>query len=143
MDFFQEFKSEYAVLIIRLIAGILFLFQGYDKIFRLRLSKTGEAATYALSSLHLPGSLVKFIAVVTAIVEFSGGIMLISGFLILPACYMLMAGLLPITIAMAIREPVWNMETVWPRLVLLTFLMLAPEQVHTLSLDYVLKTYGS
>lgn len=143
MEILQEFKSEYAVLVVRVIAGILFLAQGYDKVFNIGLKPTGEAAVEALRPLLMPALLVRLVSSLTAILELSCGILLIVGFGILPACYILAACLFPVTIAMSLREPMWNMQHVWTRLVMIVFLLVVPVSVHTISIDHLLGFYAN
>lgn len=143
MEILREFKTEYAVLIVRVIAGILFAAQGYDKLFRLGLRKTNQVAVEELYPIHFPVWLVKLITSVTALLEFSCGVLLVLGIFILPSCYILTACLLPITMAMSLREPMWNMQLVWTRLVMLIFLLLMPLSVHKLSLDYLFGFYAN
>lgn len=142
MDFFNEFKSEYAVFIVRLIAGVLFFTQGFDKVVRLGLSQTGEAAVYALRNTKLSPFLIKLVTGITALLEFTGGFLLILGFLTVPACYMLAACLVPVTIAMSLREPMWNLQFVWTRLLLIIFLLIVPESVHTISVDHLIELFA-
>lgn len=138
MEVFIEYKAEFAVFIVRLIAGILFFVQGYDKVFRLKLKQTEDAAIYALSDLRIPVSMIRLITVTTSILELTGGLMLIIGLFIIPSCYVLALCLLPITIAMSLREPMWNMRLIWGRLVLIIFLLLMPDSLHVISVDHLI-----
>jgi putative oxidoreductase len=142
MEFLLHYKSEYAVLIVRIVAGVLFLWQGYDKLFRIGLKETAHASHQALHALRLPQGIVTAIVSVTALIEFIGGALLIVGFLIIPSSYLLLACILPVTLAMSMREPMWNVQLVWSRLVLLTFLLLMPVRVHVFSIDQLLHIYA-
>lgn len=142
IELLVQHKMEYAVLIVRIIAGILFFSQGYDKIFRIRLNRAGDASVDALRPLGIPNGLIRMLLVVTAILEFSGGILLIAGYMIVPALYVLAACILPVTIAMSWREPLWNLQQVWTRLVLLIFLLMVPAKAFTVSIDFLLGTYA-
>jgi putative oxidoreductase len=142
MEFLLHYKSEYAVLIVRIVAGVLFLWQGYDKLFRIGLKETAHASHQALHALRLPQGIVTAIVSVTALIEFICGALLIVGFLIIPSSYLLLACILPVTLAMSMREPMWNVQLVWSRLVLLTFLLLMPVRVHVFSIDQLLHIYA-
>lgn len=143
MDLMLDFKTEYAIFIVRVIVAILFIGQGYDKLFRIGLYQSGNAAADALHVLPFPPFAVKLITAATAIIEFFVGIMLLFGILIVPSCYVLITGLLPITIAMSMKEPLWNMQHVWTRLVMLVLLLVLPVSVHTISLDHFFGWYGA
>lgn len=142
IELLVQHKMEYVVLIVRIIAGILFFSQGYDKIFRIHLNRAGDASVDALRPLGIPNGLVRILLVITSILEFSGGILLIVGYMIVPALYILAACILPITIAMSWKEPLWNLQQVWTRLVILIFLLMVPVKAFILSIDYLLSVYA-
>lgn len=141
MDLILEYKADIALLFMRLVLGILFLMQGYDKVFRLGLKKTEEGVEEALRLTKLPVSLIKMITIISSVVELAGGLMLITGFLIYPALIFLGIDLLIVVFAMSLREPLWNMRDVWPRLVLLLALLLLPSACDRLSLDHLFHFY--
>jgi len=136
MHFLLEYKTDIAALFMRLVLGILFFFQGYDKIFGLGLKKTENGIEDELHFTKLPISLVKTITVISSFIELVGGILLIVGFLIYPALIFLGIDLLVVVLAMSLREPLWDMRFVGPRLILLLALMLLPSACDRISLDY-------
>ncbi|CAN5804338.1 hypothetical protein BH11BAC7_BH11BAC7_22930 [soil metagenome] len=136
MDIVLEYKAGIAMLFMRIILGFLFLMQGYDKVFRLGLKKTEEGIEFAMRGSKLPGSLIKMIAVISSFVELLGGIMLVAGFLIYPALVLLGIDLVIVVFGMSLREPLWNMSFVWPRLVLLLALLLLPAAWDRFSIDH-------
>jgi putative oxidoreductase len=141
MDFLVEYKNDLAFLLMRVVLGILFLMQGYDKVFGLGLQQTGRGIEEAMRRTRIPVFLVKIISVISSVVELAGGIMLIAGFLIYPALTLLGVDLLIVVFAMSLREPLWNMRDVWPRLVLLLALLLLPAAGDRLSLDHLFHFY--
>ena len=141
MDILIEYKTDIALLIMRIVLGILFLMQGYDKIFGLGLKRTEAGIEDALQGKHLPPSLVKAITIISSFIELAGGIMLITGFLIYPALVLLGLDLIAVVFAMSLREPLWDMRYVWPRLVLILALLLLPTACDRLSLDYLFHFY--
>jgi putative oxidoreductase len=141
MNLLLEYKEDIALLLMRLVLGILFLMQGYDKIFGLGLSKTEAGVAEAMRGTKLPGSLVKTITVISSVIELAGGIMLITGFLIYPALVLLGIDLVIVVFGMSLREPLWDMRFVWPRLILLLALLLLPYACDRLSLDHLLNLY--
>jgi hypothetical protein len=69
--------------------------------------------------------------------------MLIVGFLIYPALILLGIDLLLVIFAMSLREPLWDMRFVWPRLILVIALLMLPVVYDRLSLDYLFHFYES
>lgn len=136
-----EYKDDIAVLFMRLVLGILFLMQGYDKVFGLGLKRTEAGVEEAMRGTKLPASLVKAITIVSSVIELAGGLMLITGFLIYPALIFLGIDLLIVVFGMSLREPLWDMRFVWPRLILLLALLLLPAACDRLSLDHLLNFY--
>jgi uncharacterized membrane protein YphA (DoxX/SURF4 family) len=141
MGFFLQYKLDIALLLMRLVLGILFFMQGYDKVFNLGLKKTEEGVEDALHKTKLPHSLVKGITIISSLIELLGGIMLIAGLLIYPALTFLGIDLLVVVFAMSLREPLWDMRFVWPRLILVLALLLLPSACDRFSLDYFLHFY--
>jgi putative oxidoreductase len=135
MDFFLNYKIDIALLFSRIVLGILFFMQGYDKVFGLGLKKTEKGVEDALHLTKLPVSLVKTITVISSLIELFGGLMLAVGFLIYPALTFLGIDLLFVVFAMSLRAPLWDMRFVWPRLVLVLALLLLPAASDRFSLD--------
>jgi putative oxidoreductase len=141
MSFFLEYKNDLAFLFMRIVLGILFLMQGYDKVFGLGLQRTEKGIEDAMRGTRLPLFLIKIISAISSVVELAGGIMLIAGFLVYPALTLLGIDLLIVVFAMSLREPLWNMRDVWPRLVLLLALLLLPQACDRFSLDHLFHFY--
>lgn len=143
MENFILFKTDFAALLARLILGILFFMQGYDKIFRIGLKKTEAGVEEALQVTRLPASLVRMITVLTSILELAGGLLLVVGWLIYPALFILGLDLVIVCFGMSLRQPLWDMRFVWPRLLLLLLLLLLPDSWDRISVDHFLHTYGN
>lgn len=73
-DNMDEKIKDYAVLSLRIVLGIIFIYHGYPKLF----GGLGSTAQF-FASIGIPFA--SFFAVVVALVEFFGGIALIIGFL--------------------------------------------------------------
>ena len=141
MEFFLQYKNDAAILLMRLVLGILFFIQGYDKIFGLGLQRTEKGVEEEMRGTKLPGALIKSITAISSLVELLGGCMLIAGFFIYPALILLALDLLVVVFAMSLRQPLWDMRFVWPRLVLLIALLLLPVAYDRFSLDYFFRFY--
>ncbi|MDQ3110606.1 MAG: DoxX family protein [Bacteroidota bacterium] len=137
MDIFLQYKADIALLFMRIILGILFLMQGYDKVFGLGLKKTEEGIEFAMRGKKLPGSIIKTVTVISSFVELFGGIMLIAGFMIYPALVCLGIDLVVVVFAMSLRESLWDMRFVWPRLILLLAILLLPSAYDRFSFDHL------
>lgn len=110
----------YAVeFLLRAFAGILFLFQGYDKLFRVKMPAVTDTFMGDASRYHIPRYMVSTMAWLTSITEFAGGICLLSGIWVLPCLYLLGADLLLVCLVFSFIEPMWDMKYVFPRLVLI------------------------
>lgn len=128
-----------AELLIRLFAGIVFMFQGYDKLFRIKIPGVVDAFRAETNDARIPGSLLRGLAYYTSYVEFFGGFFLVSGFMTSYALYALSFDLIFVTIAFSYLEPMWDMKHVFPRLILVVVLLLLPEQFRQISIDCLLK----
>lgn len=130
---------QFAELLIRLFAGIVFMFQGYDKLFRIKIPGVVDAFKVESQNADIPGPLLSGLAYYTSYVEFLGGFFLIFGFLTKYTLYALGLDLIFVTIAFSYLEPMWDMKHVFPRLILLVALLILPEHLRQISVDYFLK----
>jgi len=125
-----------AVFVARVFLGLLFFFQGYDAVFKIGLKNVIDTAAAPLAMKGVP----RFISVMgsyyTSYVQLIAGAFLIIGLLKYYALYLLGIDLLLACIVFGIVTPVWDMRHVFPRLVLLIFLLLAPARWDVLSADY-------
>lgn len=133
-------KLEIAELFLRLFAGILFIFQGYDKLFRLKIPQVTDTFMGEASRRHIPRILLTAVALYTSIVEFFGGIFLVLGFLTQYSLYALGLDLIIVTLAFSLVEPMWDLKHVFPRFLLVILLLILPTEHNYLSMDYVIQT---
>ncbi len=138
MDFFYLHKQEAGFLFLRVLTGILFLWQGYDKLFRLGIPRVKETFKQELRKTGLPDWVYQSTATYSSVVEFAGGLCLILGLFTYPMLMLLAVNMLLVIVAHSLIEPLWNMRDVFPRIVLLVLLFFIPAQLNTLSLDYLL-----
>ena len=75
-----ELNRAIALLIIRVVAGILFFFQAYDKIFKLGIKNVIYTFRQSLSETFLKGGLLSSVVYISSYLEMIGGAMLITGF---------------------------------------------------------------
>ena len=131
--------NEIAVaLILRVFLGILFVAQGYDKVFKIKIKGVYETFEVPMRPKNIPHFLLKLSAFFTSYAELIGGLCLIVGIFKFYILYLLGFDLLLVSIAMAMLNPMWDMQFVFPRLVILIALLLIPPAWDIISLDYFL-----
>ncbi|MBL0341705.1 MAG: DoxX family membrane protein [Bacteroidetes bacterium] len=126
-----------AIATARIIVGILFFFQGYDKVFKVGMKEVGETMQASLGKNKLPSGFVKLIAIFTSWVELLCGFLLILGFFKFFTIYLLCFNLVLVVIGFSIAKPMWETGHVLIRLLLLMLLLLTPIEWDKFSLDYL------
>jgi len=134
----SDYKIQIAELLVRTLAGILFLFQGYDKLFKVKMAGVVDAFTADAERHRIPQPLVKLVAYFTSIAEFVGGIMLLLGFCTTYVLYALGLDLLVVSLAFTYMQPMWDMKNVFPRFILVIVLLLLPDAARLFSADHFL-----
>jgi uncharacterized membrane protein YphA (DoxX/SURF4 family) len=134
----QEYKLYIAETMVRVFAGILFFFQGYDKLFKIKMPGVIDTFMRDASRRNISRPLVSLMAYYTSIVEFVGGLLLIAGLLSNYVLYALGIDLLLVCFAFSFMEPMWDMKHVFPRFLLIVLLLLLPIEQNILSLDYLI-----
>ncbi len=134
-----EYRFHIMEFVLRIFLGVLFLAQGYDKVFRLKISGVIEAFHSEMESKHIPSFVLISSAYFTSFAELIGGLLLIAGFLKYYALGLLGIDLLLVTCAFSILQPMWDMQYVFPRLVILTALLLTPDNWELFSVDQLIK----
>jgi len=131
-------QESFLVFVLRVILGILFFFQGYDKIFRVKISGVVEFFEREMERHKVPGFILVFAAYFTSIAEFLGGALLILGLFSPWAYYLLGIDLILVCGAFSVMKPMWDMNLVFPRLLLLAILLYLPGEWDLISLDHLL-----
>lgn len=142
MEKLLEYFNNEAVLylVLRLVLGILFLFQGYDKVFRVGMKSVTESFQVQLGKIKVPKGILSLSTYFTSYVELIGGALLILGLFKNFALLFLGIDIVIVTIAFSMIKPMWDMQLFFPRLVLIGVLLYLPEQWDVLSLDYLFRT---
>lgn len=133
-------KYQIAELILRVFCGVVFLYQGYDKLFKVKISGVADTFQVMAQKHNVPQFVLTLSAAFTSIIEFTGGLMLVFGFLKTVALTLLGIDLIIVGIAFSMLEPVWDMRHVFPRLLMVFLLMVLPGEWELFSIDYFLKT---
>ena len=127
-----------ALLIARLFLGLLFFFQGYEKLFKVKISGVVEAFGAPMEAHHITKGVLFVAAAYTSIIELVCGLMLILGIFKTIALALLGVDLLMVAVAFGMIRPMWDMQHVFPRLVILIFLLVMPSCLDIFSLDHLL-----
>jgi uncharacterized membrane protein YphA (DoxX/SURF4 family) len=133
-----DHKLQMAELFLRVFAGILFLFQGYDKLFKVKISGVIDTFKADAGRQHIPGFLVTSMAYYTSIVEFLGGLLLIFGLFTTYTLYLIGIDLLLVCFAFSFMQPMWDMKHVFPRFILVIILLILPSEYNNFSFDHLL-----
>jgi putative oxidoreductase len=120
----------------RIFLGILFLAQGYDKVFKIGISEVINNFEYPVRLRHLPRFPLVMAAYFTSCIELICGFLLIVGFMKYYALYLLGIDLLIVCASLALLEPLWDMKHVFPRLLLLLIVLVLPAEWSVFSIDY-------
>ena len=128
--------NEIAVFVARIFLGLLFFFQGYDAVFRIKVGGVIETIKQPLMNKGVPKFFIRAGAYFTSYAELICGTFLLIGFVKYYSLYFLGIDLLFAAFAFGIIKPMWDMQFVFPRLVLLIFLLIVPTEWDVLSIDY-------
>jgi uncharacterized membrane protein YphA (DoxX/SURF4 family) len=127
-----------APLLTRVLLGILFFIQGYDKIFNIKIVNVIETIRPAYHKMKLPGFIIVLSSWFTSYIEFTCGLLLIVGLLKYFSLYLLGIDLIIVSFGMSVINSVWNMELVFPRFLLLLFLLIYPAEYDVITLQHFL-----
>lgn len=133
-----DFKYYELELLVRIFCATLFIFQGYDKLFKIGFSGVKEIFYGEADKKRLPHSLVDLLVYYTCLVEFFGGLLLLVGLFHNVALVLLGVDLILVGIAFSIIEPMWDMKHVLPRLILVAMLLAMPDDWSFFSLETLL-----
>jgi putative oxidoreductase len=127
-----------AVLLTRLFLGLLFFFQGYDAVIRIGVREVANTYKFDFEQKGIPASLTYLGALFTSYTELIGGFMLIIGLFEYYALYLLGINLIVATVAFSLNTALWDTRHVYPRLLLILFLLLVPASWDTITVDHLL-----
>ncbi|HSH68182.1 MAG TPA: DoxX family protein [Bacteroidia bacterium] len=137
MEQLSQHHEAIAMLIARVFLGVLFLFQGYDAVFNIKIKNIIHNYEDSFQSKGIP----KFLTILgtwfTSCTELVGGFLLITGFLKYYALFLLGADLIVASIAFGIAAPMWDMRHAFPRLALLLLLLILPSEWDIYTLDHL------
>jgi uncharacterized membrane protein YphA (DoxX/SURF4 family) len=126
------------LLFLRLLLGIIFLMQGYGKVFTIGVSKLYQMFFTGYENM-LPKWLLFLTAYYTSYTELLGGILLIVGLFKKQVLHLLAINLIIVSFGHGLKEPIWDLQHVFPRALLLTALFLLPQEWDRYNMDILRK----
>lgn len=135
MELLSQYHESVAGFLARVFLGLMFFFQGYDAVFKVKVENVIDTYENSFSQKGIPRFLTICGAWFTSYVELIGGVLLIIGLFEYSVLYLLGINLLLVNIAFGVSNPMWDMKFVSPRLALLLFLLVIPYGWHAWSLD--------
>lgn len=136
--FLNDFAQPFAFAAVRIFVGLLFLFQGYQKLFVVKVKEVLQTYKPLLQQKGIPQIIIVAGAWLTSSVEFLFGLLLIIGLFTQLSLYALTIDVLLASAAFGIMRPMWDMQFVFPRLLSLIFLLLTPIEWNIFSLDILI-----
>jgi putative oxidoreductase len=94
-----------ALLAVRLLAGILFFFQGFDKVFRLKTTGVLNAFSDVIARKNIPLSFARSAVFLSSLIELVCGFLLVFGIFRDPALYLLTANMLCVAAVFSMLKP--------------------------------------
>lgn len=129
-----------ALLVMRLLLGIIFLMQGYGKVLNWGVENLYRMDFFLGTYKDLlPDFLIQATAYYTSYVELLGGVLLVLGFKRDVALYALASVLIIVSIGHGLVNPIWDLSHVMYRAILLVGLLLLPKDWDKYSIDSLLK----
>jgi uncharacterized membrane protein YphA (DoxX/SURF4 family) len=127
-----------AILLLRTVTGVLFFFQGYDKIFNVKLSNVVRTFSDPFHENSFRIKLLKPAVWLSSYVELLCGLFLFFGLFRNYTLYILTADLIFVAIAFSSMKAMWDMQYYFPRIIFIVLLLLFPSYNDLFSLDYLL-----
>jgi uncharacterized membrane protein YphA (DoxX/SURF4 family) len=132
------YNFQIAECVLRYFAALLFLFQGYDKLFKIGMPAVIDTFMTDASRYHVPRWFVSLVAWFSSLTEFAGGILLGLGFMTDISLYALSLDILVVSFAFSFLDPMWDLKHVFPRMLLIVTLLLLPPSASYFRLDNLL-----
>src|SRR5690349_9029414 len=94
----------------RVILGILFLFQGYDKIFKVKIEGVFKTIETEYNNHNIPDWFLKASIIISSLIELIAGLLLLIGFLKMQALYLLGINMIMVALGFSYLRPIWDMK---------------------------------
>jgi len=127
-----------AVLFTRALLGVIFLMQGFGKVFVFTVPKLYGMFFNDFEKTFLPKWLIWATAYYTSYVELICGFLLIFGLFRKWSLCFLAIDLLIVSFGHGLLEPIWDLQHVIPRAILLIALLIFPSEWDKWNIDHLL-----
>ncbi len=135
----QDFNLQLALLLLRCVTGILFFFQGYDKVFNVKIDGVMNAFGDSFNQKNISRSLVRPAITISSYAEMICGVLLVFGFQRDLALAILATDLVFVSLIFSMIKPMWDMQHFFPRFVFIIALLILPKEFDVFSIDHLLK----
>lgn len=126
-------------LLLRTVTGVLFFFQAYDKIFRIKTSNVAAAFSKDMARFHCPPSLLYFLVFISSWIEFFGGMLLFIGLFKYYVLIFLSVDLFFVALSFSAIKAMWDMQFFFPRFIFILILWVIPFTADRYSLDLLMR----
>lgn len=126
-------------LLLRIVAGSLFLFQGYDKLFKVKIINVARTFGDPIHPSFWMKSLLKPMITLSSLIELVGGLFLILGLFKFYTLSLLSLDLIFVAFYFSAIKPMWDMQFFFPRFIFIIFLWLIPFSEDIYSIDHLIK----
>lgn len=128
MTFNDQTNRAIGTLLLRTLLGLIFLMQGYGKVFNWGVANVYQNAFASYEETWIPGFLLQLTAYFTSYMELVGGLLLVLGLFRHWAYIGLGMVLLLVTYGHGLSAPIWDLQHVFVRAVFLISLLLIPKE---------------
>ena len=135
----QDFNLQLALFLLRCVTGILFFFQGYDKIVNVKIEGVMNAFGDSFNQKNISRSLIRPAIAVSSYAELICGALLVFGFQRDMVLGILAVDMVLVALMFSIIKPMWDMQHFFPRFVFIIALLILPKEFDTLTIDHLLK----
>ncbi len=134
-----DYNDSIALFLIRTVTGILFFFQGYDKIFNIKIKNVVATFNDPLNKFRIPLAILKPLITISSVIELLCGLLLIIGLFRNPALMFLALNMIFVAFSFSFIKPMWDMKFYFPRMIFLIILLFCLPGNDIFSLDWILK----
>ena len=134
-----DYNDSIALLLLRIVTGILFFFQGYDKIFNIKIRNVVKTFNDPLNKFQIRQGILMPLITLSSFIELISGLLLIIGLFRNSALILLSFNMICVALTFSLIKPMWDMKFYFPRLIFLIFLLIGLPGHDIFSLDWIFK----
>lgn len=131
----NEMNSAVGLLLLRVTAGMLFFFQGYDKVYKVGVKQVIETFNDPFQKTPLPQYMLKPMVWISSYLELVCGLLLAAGLFRELSLYLLAANLAVVALMFSSMKAMWDMQFYFPRFFMISLLLLYPSTGDFFTLD--------